>query len=97
MQDNIGELLNEVAAVPLLQANTISAQFVIVAGNTALTKDLAHGLARPWAGWALADVDQLATIYRPSDANPSKFLTLAVKLPAALVADLTVSIKVLVW
>lgn len=85
VQDNIGRLLNEVAAVPILQGNAV----VGVAFGSRLTLNVPHGLGRPWVGYTITDQDQPATIYRSSVANRDRFLTLT--------ADATVTINLLVW
>lgn len=84
IQDNVGTLLNEVAAVPILQANTVAVDF-----NASTTQNVEHGLGRPWVGWVVVDKDQPAIIYRSSVANRERFLTLT--------ADQSLSAVVLVW
>lgn len=84
IQDNVGTLLNEVAAVPILQANTIAVDF-----SASLTQNVSHGLGRAWVGWEVVDKDQPAQIYRSSLVNRDRFLTLT--------ADATVACIVRVW
>lgn len=86
IQDNVGTLLNEVAAVPILQGNAVRG----VALPKATAVDIAHRLGRPWVGYVITYQDQPTTIYVSSTANRDRFLTLTADLAA-------VNIDVLVW
>ncbi len=85
VQDNVGTLLNAVAAVPILSGVEVNG----VAFGASLTLNIPHGLGRAWRGWLITDQDQPAQIYRSSVANREKFLTLT--------ADGTVTINLWVW
>lgn len=89
VQDNVGTLLNAVAAVPILSGMKVAAVEFGSAAHPSLTYDVPHGLGRPWQDWLITDQDQPAQIYRSSTANREKFLTLT--------ADGTVTINLWVW
>jgi len=89
-QDNIGTLLNEVAAVPVLSAVQIKGVAFVTGPPSTLTQNVSHGLGRAWTNWAITDRDSAAaTVYRSASANPEKYLTLT--------ASTDVTINLLVW
>lgn len=84
MQDNVGSLLNTVAAVPILQAVHL---VDVDLGPTAVNVD--HGLGRPWTAWLVTDRDAAATVWRSASASPERFLTLT--------ASASVTVALMVW
>lgn len=91
IQDNVGTLLNEVAAVPILQANTVLGVDLTDAATLpiAFVAQVSHGLGRPWVGWAVTDVDAAEIVYRIPNTTPVKILTLGASGPC--------TVNVLVW
>lgn len=84
IQDNVGTLVNPIAATPILGANQLTG---VVLGATAT--DVAHGLGRAWTQFLITDINANATVWRPSNANPAQFLTLQ--------ASGAVTVNLLVW
>lgn len=91
IQDNVGTLLNEVAAVPILQANAVADVDLTDATTLpiAYVANVPHGLGRPWAGWLVTDRDAAETVYRITNTSPERILTLG--------ASGAVTVDVLVW
>lgn len=91
IQDNIGTLLNEVAAVPILQGNAVLGVDLTDATTLpiAYVAQVSHGLGRPWVGWEVTDRNAAEIVYRITNAIPSRFLTLGASGP--------VTVNVLVW
>lgn len=91
MQDNIGALLDEVAAVPILGAVHIKGVDLTNAASlpTAYMATISHGLNRAWVGWLVTDRDAAETVYRVSNDFPGQFLVLA--------ATGAVTVDVMVW
>lgn len=83
-QDNVGTLLNPIATVPILGANQLTE---VALGATAV--DVAHGLGRAWTNYLVTSQNANATVWTPSNANPTQFVTLQ--------ASGTVTVNLLVW
>lgn len=84
IQDNVGTLLNQVAAVPLLSGVKVAG---VVLGATAV--NVAHGLGRAFTDWLITDINANATVWRSASANPETVLTLT--------ASGTVTVSLWVW
>lgn len=91
IQDNVGTLLNEVAAVPILQGNAIADVDLTDATTLpiAYVNTVAHGLGRPWTGWLVTDRDAAEEVYSIPNSTPERLLTLG--------ASGAVTVDVLVW
>lgn len=84
IQDNVGALLNQVAAVPMLGGVAISN---VVLGATAV--DVSHGLGRAWTNFLVTNRNANATVWNSSTANSAQVLTLT--------ASGTVTVNLWVW
>lgn len=84
VQDNIGTLLNAVAAVPILSGTAVNG---VVLGATAV--NVAHGLGRAWTNFLVTYLNANATVWNSSTANAAQVLTLT--------ASGTVTVNLWVW
>lgn len=84
IQDHVGTLLNEVAAIPLLSGTAVNG---IVLGATAV--NVSHGLGRPWTNFLVTNRNANATVWASSTANAAQVLTLT--------ASGTVTVNLWVW
>lgn len=84
MQDNVGTLLNEVAGVPLLSGVQIADVDL-----SATAANVSHGLGRAWTNYLVTYQSANATVWSPSNDNPTQYLTLQ--------ASGAVTVNLLVW
>lgn len=84
MQDNIGTLVNPIAANPMLAGNQIVG---VELSTTAV--NVSHGLGRAWTNYAITAKDANEDVWYSSTENRDRFLTLT--------ATGTVTVNVLVW
>lgn len=84
IQDNVGTLLNEVAAVPILGA--VQLVDVLLA---ATPTNVPHGLGRAWTNFAITSKNANQDVWFTSRTNDAAFLTLT--------ATGAVTVNLLVW
>jgi hypothetical protein len=85
IQDNIGLVVNPVAAIPLNSGNLLQ-QVSLLSGSNSVN----HKLGRALIGWFLVRQRAAASVYDTQDTNPTPTLTLNIVASTDCVVDIYV-------
>lgn len=85
IQDNIGQIVNPLTAIPLNSGNLLQ-NVMLISGTTAVN----HKLGRALIGWFITRQRGAAAVYDVQDSNSTPTLTLDLVSSAQVVVDLFV-------